>query len=250
MVGPVGGTSLLIAKSDGSGVRTLTAGTLTATEPAYRPPDGSEIAFVGFAAPFVDTGAAASTPAAGLYAVHPDGTGLRTIVEPTNLVMAHPRWSPDGTQIAYSAWAVDYDTGGSLVRAFVVASDGQANRIVKPIPDGDLNSAGEWSNDGRRLFVNGCHYDPANPDCVDTSVLVHVDGSGADVRIDTGAGAAGADGTTQRWSPDDGIIVTTLLGPEGRPMSEASSLWDPMTGRSRPAPWTGGEDPSWQRLAP
>ena len=52
--------------------------------------------------------------------------------------------------------------------------------------------------------MNGCHYDPANPDCVDTSVLVHVDGSGADVRIDTGAGAAGADGTTQRWSPDDG----------------------------------------------
>ena len=89
---------------------------------------------MGFAAPFVDTGAAASTPAAGLYAVHPDGTGLRTIVEPTNLATAHPRWSPDGTQIAYSAWAVDYDTGGSLVRAFVVASDGQANRIVKPIP--------------------------------------------------------------------------------------------------------------------
>ena len=192
--------------------------------------------------------AAGRDPRPGLYAVKPDGSGLRPIVAPTNCSCWGPQSSPDGTQIAYSAWA-DYDTG-SLLRAFIVASDGQANRIVKPIPDGDLNSAGEWSNDGRRLFVNGCHYDPANPDCVDTSVLVHVDGSGADVRIDTGAGAAGADGTTQRWSPDDGIIVTTLLGPEGRPMSEASSLWDPMTGRSRPAPWTGGEDPSWQRLAP
>jgi dipeptidyl aminopeptidase/acylaminoacyl peptidase len=138
-----------------------------------------------------------------------------------------------------------------LVRAFVVASDGRANRIVKQIPDDDLNAAGEWSNDGTRLFVSGCHYGPPNPDtCADTSALVHIDGIGPDVRIETGAGAAGADGTTQRWSPDDGTIVTTMLDAEGRPVSAASLLWDPMTGRSRPAPWTGGEDPSWQRLAP
>ena len=85
LVGPVGGTSLLIAKSNGSGVRTLTAGTLTATEPAYRPPDGSEIAFVGFAAPFVDTGAAAI--------LRPRACTPSILTEPVSGLSSSPRTS-------------------------------------------------------------------------------------------------------------------------------------------------------------
>jgi hypothetical protein len=44
-----------------------------------------------------------------------DRTGLRTIVEPSSLVIANPRWSRDGTRIAYSAWAVDDNTNPGRV---------------------------------------------------------------------------------------------------------------------------------------
>jgi Tol biopolymer transport system component len=225
--GPEGATTILVAKSDGSGIRMLPVGTLTATQPAYRAPDGGEVVFVGYAAPFVDTGAAGTTPASGLYAVRPDGTGLRT-----------------------SAYEVDYLTGGSQVRAYVVSADGQSNRILRPIPDGDLNFARDWSNDGTRLFVGGCHYAPAvDAVCEDTSAVVPVDGNGVDVKINVGAEAAGADQRTDRWAPDDGSILTTPLDAQGQPVS-ASLLCGVATGRSRPVPWTGGGDPSWQRLAP
>ncbi len=247
--GPEGRTTVRIAKSDGSGVRVLPTGTLTATQPAYRAPDGGEIVFVGYSAPFSDTGAAGSTPPSGLYAVHPDGTDLRTIVEPSNLVISNPRWSPDGKQIAYTAYGADYLSGGSLLRAYVVTSEGKDNRILRSIPEGDLNSAGEWSNDGRRLFIGGCHYAPVdNAVCEDTSAVVRVDGYGVDVKIDPGAAAAGADGTTYTWAPDDGAILMVPMDAQGRSGS-APLLWDPTTGRSRPVPWTGAGHTSWQRVA-
>ena len=248
--GPAGSGKISIAKSDGTGIRPLPVGTLSATQPAYRAPDGGEIVFVGFAAPFVDTGEPGTTPASGLYAVHPDGTGLRQIVAPSNLVISDPRSSPDGTRIAYTGYAVDYLTGGSQARAFVVSADGQSNRMIRPIPDGDLNYARDWSNDGRRLFVGGCHFAPAaDAVCEDTSAVVPVDGGSPDVRINVGAEASAADQRTDRWAPDDGSILTTPLDAQGQPVS-TSLLWEFATGRSRPVPWTGGGDPSWQRVAP
>ena len=50
------------------------------------------------------------------------------------------------------------------------------------------------------------------------------------------------------WAPDDQSILTSALDAAGRPAT-GSHLWDPMTGRSRPAPWTLGAA-SWQRLVP
>ena len=47
-------------------------------------------------------------------------------------------WSPDGSRIAYSANAVDYESGGSLLRAYIVTADGQDGRMVRVVPDNDV----------------------------------------------------------------------------------------------------------------
>ena len=76
---PLGCRPCFIAKSDGSSApRTLSVGTLSPSEPSYRPPDGGEIAFVG---------QQPGESAAGLYAIKPDGTGLRPIAQPENLAV-------------------------------------------------------------------------------------------------------------------------------------------------------------------
>ena len=243
--GPGGATTILIAKSDGSGVQPLPVGTLTAASPAYRAPDGGEIAFVGWTARFVDSGDAGTTPPSGLYAVHPDGSGLRTIVEPSNVVMADPIWSPDGRQIAYTAWAADYMTGGSLARTYVVPAAGHTVRLLRTRPATDVEGTPIWSNDGTRLLVQGCATQPSG-ECTSVSSVLPTDG-GAAVELDV-AGLPPLDSMIQSWSPDDTSILTTPLDAQGMALP-GSLLSDPLTGRSRPAPWATDGGPSWQRLA-
>lgn len=242
--GPEGMRAILVAKTDGSATRTLDVGSLVeAIDPIYRAPDGREVIFVG-----TEPGQSA----AGLYAVNPDGTGLRPIVAPTNMLMLGPRSSPDGTQIAYDAIRADYETNPSspLVRVFIVAGDGGTPRILRDFPDiNDSEVVVAWSNDGSRLLVSSCHYsEPGVTDCPSTMAVVPI-GGGPEVRIDIPKGFPGADGTVQVWAPDDGAILTTPLGPDGLPRGDALS-WDPLTGRSTTVPWNGAGGPSWQRLAP
>ena len=242
------GFRLFIANIDGSGTRPLDVGELLASEPDYSAPDGGEVVFIG---------KAAGSGATGLYVVRADGTGLRTIVEPSNLIPISPRWSPDGSQIAYSAYGADYETGGSLLRAYVVGADGRSNRLLRVIPENDLEGAVSWSNDGTRLLIGGCYYEPAAnaTDCMETFSVIPVDGSGPVVEIDRQTGLSGAilrtasAGTSHVWAPDDRMILTVPLSGPGLPSSTPFS-WDPLTGRSQP--WVGSiaGSASWQRKAP
>jgi len=239
-----GSSTLLIAKSDGSSApRTLSVGTLSPSGPSYRPPDGVEIAFVG-----EQPGKSAS----GLYAIRPDGTGLRPIAEPENLSIQYAMWSPDGSRIAYSANAVDYESGGSLLRAYIVNADGKGGGMVRVVPDNDVQGAAGWSNDGTRLLLSECRLPSVDSttDCVAAFAVVPADGNGPVVEIDVEAGGLGGPGGGSHvWAPDDTSILSIPLDLTGLPVS-GPLLWDPLTGTSRPAPWAGRGDFSWQRLAP
>jgi dipeptidyl aminopeptidase/acylaminoacyl peptidase len=246
-----GGTTILVAKTDGSAIRTLDLGSLVASDPIYRAPDGGEIIFAGTPPGTTSHPFSAQASVAGLYAVKPDGSDLRTILAPTNLLMWGPRSSPDGTQIAYNVLGADFETSNDTPwwRVYVVGADGQAPRLLRDFPPGDHEDVVAWSNDGKRLLIAGCYRSEGALDCPSSFVVVPVDGNGPDVRIDVAEGFPGLDGTHSMWAPDDASIVTTPVDAQGVPVGSPLS-WDPLTGRSRPAPWVGTSGSSWQRLAP
>ena len=90
--------ALFVENTDGTGLHQITPYGLAnshdnATESWS--PDGSEILFAGVHGPFAG---------AGLYVVHTDGMGLRTIplkIDSRSFAFA-PRWSPDGSKMIFS----------------------------------------------------------------------------------------------------------------------------------------------------
>ena len=88
-------------------------------------PDGQWIAFSMARGPIVNDNPSDVT----IWAIHPDGKGLRQITHPTGFQQSFddsPQWSPDSQRIAFQrnaaplfkteVWAADSMTGGDLVR--------------------------------------------------------------------------------------------------------------------------------------
>lgn len=223
-----------IAPIDGSGIRDLDLG-MAAFEPSFRPPDGAEVLFVGYQG--------STTTGAGLYAYDLAGGTLRMIVAPSSLFdLAGPMWSPDGSQIAYRVYG--HESGVSAQTHVVSAGGGRDIGLPSP-PDAVWNLGSEWSNDGKRLFMHRGYtsgYDDVR------AVVIPADASSPGIEIPYKGTAAGECCATWKWSPDDTQILGTPTDALGRPMHQV--IIDPLTGRSRPAPWTSTSDPTWQRLAP
>ena len=239
--------AILVAKTDGSATRTLDVGSLEAIDPIYRAPDGREVIFVGHAA----------------------GAQLTDRRRPVRRQARRQRASPHrradehahaGAQVL-ARWHADRvrrapgrlrdDPVPRCSASSSSPREGGTPRILRDLPDtNDLEVVAAWSNDGTRLLVSSCHRSEARGHGLPID-----DGGGAgrtggpEVRIDVPEGFPELDGTVHVWAPDDRSILTTPLGPDGLPWATPLS-WDPLTGRSTPAPWNGAGGPSWQRLAP
>jgi Tol biopolymer transport system component len=229
-----GVAGIAIAQADGSGVRSLEVG-MPAYEPTWRPPDGREIMFVGYAnGPGISSG--------GVYAVDVASGAVRTIVEPLqDHDLAAATWSPDGSHVAYWRW------GGANVginaKTHVVAADGSGGREL-PVPEGAVwNTGTEWSNDGTRLVVSRGYTDAF--DTVRTAI-VPSDGSttGDELEIDGVVTASCC--VTWEWAPDDSKILVTPMGAGG---VLPQVVIDVAAGTSSPATWDTKSDPAWQRRA-
>jgi hypothetical protein len=207
-------TSTVIVATDGSPMRTLELG-MRAEGPTWRPPDGSEILFRGED----DSGF-------GLYAVHPDGSGLRQVVAPVTTdaglydVLFYG-WSPDGTSIAFQRIG-----SGDIRSVWVAGADGGT-----PVAITHEESVGAvWSPDGSRILYL--------QDSGGTISLHVVNADGTNNRV-----IAGAFTTAARWSPDGEQILQV------DPAGTKAVLFDPDGGPSTPLPATVGGLPDWQRLA-
>lgn len=226
---------LLIADTDGSAFLALdTNGPAASAD--WRPPDGSEILFMG-----VDRGD--SNGCCAMQAVDAKTGGIRTILglEPPGWFRGFGHWSPDGSLISFAEWGGEGE--GLTVQTHIVAADGSGERIL-PSPPGTKWQANEsWSNDGTRLLVIRGYA----PDVTGArAAAIPVDGSGTGVEIEL-PGAVNADPLAWEWAPDDSLI----LGARGEDGAHTDQvLLDPVAGTFRTLPWSSVSLPSWQRIAP
>jgi len=135
-----------------------------------------------------------------------------------------PRWSPDGSQIVYSA--VPADRGNWL--GYTVSADGGKPQPLLPGASGS-QEAPDWSPDGHRIV-----FADKDRDTQDIRIL--------DLATGQVAAVPGSQGTTfPRWSPDGHRIAALASGPDGL------RVFDRTTSRWTSYPIKGAEFPSWSK---
>lgn len=156
----------------------------------------------GFFVPFP-----ATAGSSGIYVTNPQGTDVRPIkVAPQSSAasgegFAGPRWSPDGSKIAYSHWSDD------AVRIEVMAPDGSGSQPIGPTDAW----APTWSPDGSMIAF-------AEP--MRNEAVYVMDADGRNPRLLVAEGSALGEGAT--WSPDCSRVAFSADGelwtmrPDGR----------------------------------
>jgi len=176
-------TDIYVMDVDGSNVVRLTDDPAGEFMPVWSP-DGSLIAFAREGDPVAGTFEA-------IYAIRPDGTGVRQISSANGGSDFWPSWSPDGTQVVFAAirnedwgiWAVDDD--GSNER-LILGGIG-AGYVDNPV----------WSPDGSLIaFVGNLTVDDYSPE----DALYVMRPSGTDVTPIADAPSIGVAGDIA-WQP-------------------------------------------------
>lgn len=164
-----GAHDLYTMNPDGSDVRRLTElagppGTVCC--PDWHP-DGTKIAFMVQVGGFMAT----------VWIVNTDGSDVRQVLSSAGL----PRWSPDGTHLAYS---------GTGLQIFVADSSGADPKQLTDMEGPAMYPA--WSPDGSRIVFSHLPAGDNSSDRVELYV-VHVDGSPPDRLTENGFLDAHAD---------------------------------------------------------
>jgi Tol biopolymer transport system component len=202
----------------------------------WLPPNDQELVFRG----------RPSVGPAGLFAVRPDGTGLRPLTPADDFVneaYTAPVVSPDGRHLAYQSW----NRGTLRMDVFVRDLEtGTTVGIPGAAPRTDLFVQG-FSPDGRQLLVIQQARDADPPEFGGTQqlLLVPADGHGAGTRIGPPRSFTSIDGRPDMFATFsvDGSQVL-LLEPASR------QLWRlPVAGGSGTVePWTSEDLPATQRV--
>jgi Tol biopolymer transport system component len=203
---------------------------MTMSVPNFLGPDGRDIVFRG------RTMVAAGLRA-GIFAVHPNGTGLRPLTPTdgeTDAIYQFPQVSQDGRWLTYTDW----DLRSALNSIHLVDLRTGQDRLVDR--DAGRNQGyASFSPDNRYLaFV--VYDDPWN-----TVMLEPVDGSRPARRIAEPYRIVGGSFLSWTFSPDaKSIVVVDEASRQTRLVDVEAG------GEGRVLDWTPGDFSGWQRLAP
>ena len=213
-----GDPSISIVAADGSGsIKALDLGDIEPGDRVdWRPPDGRELIF---------TGHATGLPNMGLYAIAPDGTGLRTV----GAVSTSESWfndfqlSPDGSTVGYWSWGPN-DAGVVDGWSHLRDVDTGTDKLV------ELYSAPRFSSDGTSLLGET------------SAQLVIGPADGKPPARDIGPAYASQPQHGYDFSPDGRKVILTLGDP--------GVTWVIDVASGEKVTTIIPVFPSWQRLAP
>jgi dipeptidyl aminopeptidase/acylaminoacyl peptidase len=142
-VAPEGGhTEIFVANADGSNVKRLTTGTLSADQPAWSP-DGMRIAYR----------LSANFSPARIWVMNADGTNQHAITNDTAGDHHHPAWSPrqadDSYRIAYAQAAMK--DGYMRAQIWSIRDDGTDRQMLSDESVGAYDDEPAWSPDGTKI---------------------------------------------------------------------------------------------------
>ena len=179
-----GNEKIYVINADGSGRRPII--TNAGDAPFAWSPDAQQIAFM----PEVP-GPRSWVSDAKINVAAADGTGVRLLTRGPSETAAMPTWSPDGKQIAFTAWN-DEEQRWAI---YVIGADGKDMRMLTRRGD---DQSPDWSRDGRWIvFERGLAG-------LKSMMVVHPDGTGLHriARLIGGPQCLCAD-----WSPDGSKIA-------------------------------------------
>lgn len=197
-----------VVNVDGTGIKTLTEVVQPANQLSWLPPDGREILFRG--EHLLD-----SDPPAAIFAIRPDGSGLRQISTRPALDgndYQDLSVSPDGARLAYRAVApnqpfrihvLDIRTGVDRVLPEAAGSAGEGGAIFSP--DGRSVVYLRWALAELRVGLG------AHADITTQLVVAPVDGSGTGIAVGPHV-PLGSDGPTignYGFTPDGTAVIAS-----------------------------------------
>ena len=189
-----GDENLYVADADGSNLLRLTS-----ERDNYAPawsPDGRQIVFTSWSA---DATEPLDDEEAGFYVINADGSGLRRLPIPADLVGTDAAWSPDGQKLAYTFYPQGGSSGNDVTNTDIAVINLDGSGFLRLNIDLTGESDPAWSPDGSTIA-----YVVAREYFVEDEEIWTIAADGSDRRRLT---ENDIEDTAPAWSPDGRHLV-------------------------------------------